>query len=110
MKKLYSLIVDMNNKSIHINEKLIFATANSILLKINYIFNRLTTLNIDLNAVNHGDRFSIALLISWIRNINNLHKELIFNNIPNQILSIASASDLDRLLSIHINTLDRFKY
>ena len=110
MKKLYSLIVAMDNQSICISGKLIFVTANSILLETTRIFNQFTSLNIYLDAVTHSDSSGVALLISWIRTANNTHKKIIFNDIPNQMLSIASASDVDKLLFMHINTADRFKY
>ena len=85
MKKLYSLIVNTDNKSIRISKNPILAIDNPILLKTNCILDKFAALNINLDAATHSDSFGIDLLISCIHTASDLHKKLISKNIPHHM-------------------------
>lgn len=57
-------------------------------------------LQIDLAGVGHADSAGLALLVEWLRNARTAGVELVFQAVPAQLLAIASASGVDRLLPL----------
>jgi len=55
---------------------------------------------VDLAAVNRADSAGLALLIEWMRWANKRGVSIAFRAIPDQLLAIATASDLDELLPL----------
>lgn len=99
-KTLFSLNFDADKQIIHVSGELSFATVNSVLSQSNEVFAPAADLNIDLAAVTRSDSAGVALLIDWIRTANRSHKKIVFQNIPAQMLAIASASGFDELLPL----------
>lgn len=55
-------------------------------------------LQIDLAAVTHTDSAGLALLVEWLREASRRGARLEFLNMPEQMLSLASAANVEPLL------------
>ena len=53
---------------------------------------------IDLAAVTHTDSAGLALLVEWLREASRRGARLQFLNMPEQMLSLASAANVEPLL------------
>ena len=62
-------------------------------------------LQIDLSEVSHTDSAGLALLVEWLREATRLGGSLSFSNLPAQLLAIAGASNLERLLGVEKGTV-----
>jgi phospholipid transport system transporter-binding protein len=56
----------------------------------------------DFANVIRADSSAIALLLSWIRYANKQHKQVLFINLPQQLLDIATVSGVSALLNNNI--------
>jgi len=56
------------------------------------------SLVLDLGQVTRADSAGVALLIEWMREARLRSKQIHFENIPEQMLAIARAGNVDRLL------------
>ena len=59
-----------------------------------------TALVLDLRAVERTDSAGLALLVEWLRQARHQRKDLRFRNIPAQLLAIAKASGLEKILPL----------
>lgn len=57
-------------------------------------------LEIDLSAVTRSDSAGLALLLEWMRMAMAQKRELRFHNLPEQMLAIARASELQAVLPL----------
>ncbi|MDT8310738.1 MAG: STAS domain-containing protein [Methylophaga sp.] len=64
------------------------------------LFSQLTVLRIDLSAVSRSDSAGLALLIRWMREASASGKDIIFEQMPAQMLAMAAASGLDTILPL----------
>jgi len=99
MTELYSLSTDSNGV-INVSGELTFSTVNGLLTVAPEHFAQLNELEIDLANVTRSDSAGLALLVDWLRYAKNANKSLVFHNIPTQMLAIANASGLDKLLPV----------
>ncbi|OUR73460.1 sulfate transporter [Methylophaga sp. 41_12_T18] len=99
--ELFSLVFDTDSKVIRVGGELSFATVSQVLEQTSRVFEPVTDLKIDLAAVSRSDSAGLALLIDWMRTAQAANKSIVFQNIPSQMLAIASASGLDELLPLH---------
>lgn len=95
-----SLVLDPASDSIQLSGELTFSTVNSLLAESAALFESISSLNIDLSAVTKSDSAGVALLVAWLRSAKQAGKQLVFSNIPEQMLIIADISGLDELLSV----------
>lgn len=75
-----------------------FATVLDILPESSRLFNGGSTITVDLSGVHRADSAGLALLIEWLGMAKQVDRKLKYHNIPEQILAIAKASGLDRVL------------
>ena len=54
----------------------------------------------DLRDVARADSAGLVLLVEWMRIAQEQGKQILFRNIPGQLLAIAKVSNLDRLLPL----------
>jgi phospholipid transport system transporter-binding protein len=99
-KELFSLSFDADKQLIQVSGELSFATVKKVLAKTKEVFGPAAELNIDLADVTRSDSAGVALLIDWMRTANSEQKKIVFQNIPAQMIAIASASGLDELLPL----------
>jgi phospholipid transport system transporter-binding protein len=57
-------------------------------------------LEVDLAGVTRADSAGLALLVEWLREAENAGNEIVFVNVPDQLLSIARVCGLDEILSL----------
>lgn len=57
-------------------------------------------LEVDLRDVTRADSAGLALLVEWLRESENAGNEIVFVNIPEQLLSIARVCGLEDILSL----------
>ena len=100
MKDLYSLKRDAKTNLIQLSGELSFSTVNSILEQAEIEFDPIIALDIDLIGIKRSDSAGLALLVHWIRLAKKTNKNIVFHNVPAQMLAIAEASGLADLLPI----------
>lgn len=100
MSESYSLSFDSADNIFHVAGELTFATVNALLEQAPDLFESHDKLNIDLTNVTRSDSAGLALLIDWVRLAKNTNKEIMFYNIPAQMLAISNASGVDELLPV----------
>lgn len=57
-------------------------------------------LEVDLKAVTRADSAGLALLVEWLRESETAGNEIVFINVPPQLLSIARVCGLNEILSL----------
>ena len=57
-------------------------------------------LEVDLKAVTRADSAGLALLVEWLRESETAGNDIVFINVPPQLLSIARVCGLDEILSL----------
>ena len=100
MTELYSLSTD-DNGVINVSGELTFNTVSQIVTAAPGLFEKLSNLEIDLVNVSRSDSAGLALLVDWVRYAKNTNKNIVFHNMPTQLLAIAHASGLDELLPVN---------
>jgi phospholipid transport system transporter-binding protein len=100
MSQSYSINVDPASSIIHVSGDLTFATVGRVLDQMEKLPAGMGKLNFDLIKVKHSDSAGLALLVHWMRQANNENRQIMFSNVPKQLLAIASASGLEELLPL----------
>ncbi len=75
-------------------------TVMSILNEVASNFNSQKEITIDFAAVKNSDSAAVALIVSWLAKAKARNIKLHLLNLPQQILDIATASDLLEILPI----------
>ena len=85
-----------------VSGELCFDTVNALLAESqSTIFAHSTPLfELDLGAVSRADSAGLALLIQWMRMAHANNSEIRFHNLPQQLLAIARAGELEPLLPV----------
>jgi phospholipid transport system transporter-binding protein len=100
MSQVGKLKHDPETDNINVVGDLTFTTVNDLLVAARRIFAPLKVLSIDLTEVSCSDSAGLALLIDWMRLAKQQNKNIVFHNIPDQMLAMAHASGLDELLPL----------
>ena len=78
---------------------LTFATVNEILTQSLPLFSGQTSISVDLEQVGESDSAGLALLIEWVSWANENDCDIRFENIPQQLKTIAEISEVSGLIS-----------
>lgn len=100
MSQVCELKLDAETGCINVCGDLTFATVNELLNSARRVFDPIEILDIDLAEVSCSDSAGLALLIEWMRSAKQQNKNIMFHNIPAQMLAMAHASGLDELLPL----------
>jgi phospholipid transport system transporter-binding protein len=100
MSDKFSVKVNPISSRVIVEGELSYNTANAVLEQSNPLFQSLDVLEIDLANVGRSDSAGVAVLVDWMRYAKQTNKDVVFHNIPAQILAIASASGLDEVLPV----------
>lgn len=100
MSQSCSLRLDAETGHIDVSGELTFTTVNELLESAPVLFAPISMLDIDLADVTRSDSAGLALLIDWMRSAKQMNKNIVFHNIPAQMLAMAHASGLDELLPL----------
>ena len=93
-----SAVLQEDNAVLALAGELSFETAPDLLDSQRDLFNRRDQLIIDCKAVTRSDSAGLALLVEWLRQAKRYHCQLMFRNLPGQILDIARVSGVEELL------------
>jgi phospholipid transport system transporter-binding protein len=77
-----------------------FQSVSSVLQHAGARMQREAHLEVDLKDVSRADSAGLALLVEWLREAENAGNEIVFINVPEQLLSIARVCGLDEILSL----------
>ncbi len=85
-----------------ISGELSFNTVNALLAesRSTLFVTSATQLDIELGGVSRADSAGLALLIEWMRMARDHDKKLCFHHLPEQLLAIARAGELEQLLPV----------
>jgi phospholipid transport system transporter-binding protein len=84
-----------------VRSDLTFTTVTAVLAQSQSLLHEGSTrVVIDLADVTRADSAGLALLMQWLRIGQKLGKDIRFRHLPEQLLAIARASDLDRLIPL----------
>jgi phospholipid transport system transporter-binding protein len=100
MSQSGDLKLDPETGYINVCGDLTFVTVNDLLNSARTVFATIPILDIDLSKVSCSDSAGLALLIDWMRSAKQQNKNIVFHNIPAQMLAMAHASGLDELLPL----------
>ncbi len=57
-------------------------------------------IELDFNRVTRADSAGLALLIGWMRIAHRRHRNIVFRNVPEQMLAIARVCGVDAILPL----------
>jgi phospholipid transport system transporter-binding protein len=85
--------------SVRVSGDLTFATVSEVLREsAGMVGSDPRALEIDLAGVRRADSAGLALLVHWLRQARDRGREVVFRNLPEQMLAIARVSDLQDIL------------
>lgn len=80
---------------------LTFATVSKVLASSKHLFKDAPDhLVIDLGEVERADSAGLALLVEWFAVVTSLNKTLTYENVPEQLATLAYMSSVNEMLSI----------
>jgi len=100
MSQACTLKLDAETGQIDVSGELTFTTVKDLFVSAPVLFAPIASLEIDLARVMRSDSAGLALLIDWMRSAKQMNKNIVFPNIPAQMLAMAHASGLDELLPL----------
>ena len=80
--------------------ELSFATVPTVLRHAGAEMRSVAGIQVDLKGVTRADSAGLALLVEWLRESEHTGNEIVFTNVPDQLLSIARVCGLDEILSL----------
>lgn len=90
----------LGNGRFIVSGELSFATAEDALNEGSRLFEHFQELDLDFAHVDKSDSVGLAVLIEWISRANRDGKEIHFRHVPQQLLSLATISEVENLLPI----------
>lgn len=81
-----------------VSGELVFATVPELLAQGRVLFDSDAGIELDFHRVTRADSAGLALLIEWTRIAHHRHRNIVFRNVPEQLLSIARVSGVDAIL------------
>lgn len=97
-----ALIERTEENVLSVRSDLTFATVTAVLAQSRSLLEKVTAsgLVIDLADVARADSAGLALLMQWLRMGQTQGADVRFRHLPEQLLAIARASDLDGLIPL----------
>ncbi len=90
---------DLGDGQFSLHGELTFKTAAKALEASRRLFDDHASIKVDLADVSRSDSAGLALLLEWVNWSRNHVREIRFDNVPQQIISIAQISEVDDMLS-----------
>lgn len=95
-----SITLDNTAQCLRVSGDLTIDAVPDYLKQSEELFSELSVLRIDLSAVSRSDSAGLALLIRWMREALASDKNIVFEQMPQQMLAMAKASGLDTILPL----------
>lgn len=91
--------IRLDGDLLRVNGELTFATVTALLAKSRPLFDQASKqITVELGEVERADSAGLAILIEWMRQAKERGATIAFSHLPDQMLAIATASELDTLL------------
>ncbi len=99
-----SIMLDNTAQCLRVSGDLTIDAVPEYLEQSQTLFSQLAFLRIDLSAVSRSDSAGLALLIRWMREAKASDKNIVFEQMPAQMLAMAEASGLDVILPLQVKS------
>jgi phospholipid transport system transporter-binding protein len=91
-------LVDLGGGRFAVRSDLTFEFVTAILSQSAQLFESWDQISVDLSDVREADSAGLALLIEWVSWAKHHECEIVYENIPAQLLSIAEISEVSGIL------------
>lgn len=91
-------LVDLGGGRFAVRSELTFKSATAILAQSKRLFADFERISVDMSDVQEADSAGLALLLEWVSWARHFDREIVYENIPQQILAIAQISEVTDLL------------
>jgi len=95
-----ALLTKISDEQFTVSGELMMDTVMSVLNQINGYLNSQSRISIDFSKVENSDSAALALIIAWLAKAKLSNIDVRLQNLPQQIIDIAKASDLLEVLPI----------
>jgi len=93
--------IRLDGKILCVSGELTFATVTGLLAQSRMLFEQAGgEIEVELGGVERADSAGLAILIEWMRQANARGASIRFSHLPEQMLAIAAASEMDSLLPL----------
>ena len=92
-------LADLGGGRFAVRSELTFKSATDILEQSKRLFAEYERISVDMSDVQDADSAGLALLIEWVSWARRFDREIVYENIPQQILAIAQISEVTDLLN-----------
>lgn len=90
-----------------VSGELVFATVPELLEQGRHLLATGDAIELDFNGVAKADSAGLALMVEWMRAAQRRRVDIVFRNIPEQILTMARVSGVDTILPLADDGPDR---
>lgn len=90
---------DLGDGRFAVRSELTFKSATNILSQSKRLFADNERISVDLSDVQEADSAGLALLLEWVSWARHFEREIVYENIPEQILAIAQITEATDLLN-----------
>lgn len=90
--------ITFQNNGFHISGDLNFSNVMSVYNKSLQLFDKHAEWVFDFSQLHSSDSAGLALIIEWIKLAKKTDKKVRFNHLPDGIVSLAKAADMDEIL------------
>ena len=91
-------LADLGGGRFAVRSELTFKSATAILAQSKRLFANFERISVDMSDVQEADSAGLALLLEWVSWARHFDREIVYENIPQQILAIAQISEVTDLL------------
>ncbi len=95
-----SQLTKVSDEEFSVSGELMMNTVMPVLNELNGHLKSQSNISIDFSAVTNSDSAAVALIIAWLAKAKQLNMTVHLQQLPQQILDIAKASDLLGILPI----------
>lgn len=92
---------DLGEGRFAVKSDLTFKFATSLLSQSKQQFPGHARIYVDMSGVRQSDSAGLALLLEWVSWARHYEREIVYENIPAQLLSIAEISEVTDILASH---------
>ena len=92
-------LADLGDGRFAVRSELTFKSATDILAQSKRLFADCERISVDMSDVQEADSAGLALLLEWVSWARRFDREIVYENIPQQILAIAQISEVTDLLN-----------
>lgn len=96
----YNLSLNVQNE-LCVSGKINLTTVQNACAMGRLLIDTLPTVRVDLSGVEEADSSSLAMLLDWLRKARSQHKDIVFLNMPQNMLDLGRVSGLDLILPVN---------